>query len=76
MIAAWKVVEAHLKNNDFMVGGRTTVADFSLIGYVYYDGEIPGLDWADYPAIDAWRTRMRDVPGWKAPYDLMPRSAA
>ncbi len=76
MVGAWKVVEEHLKNNDFIATGRMTIADFSLVGYMYYDGEIPGMDWADWPAIDAWRTRMKSVPGWKAPYDLMPRSAA
>jgi hypothetical protein len=29
---------------------------------------------ADYPAIDAWLTRIAATPGWKHPYDLMQRA--
>ena len=72
VVDAYKVVEKHLKTRDFMIGDRPTIADVSMAGYVFYDEET-GLDrWSMFPAIDAWRNRMAALPGWKAPYDLMP----
>lgn len=64
--------EKHLEGHDFMAANRPTIADISMVGYIYYDGEHPGLDWADYPNIDAWRGRIKALPGWEHPYDLMP----
>ena len=55
-----------------MVGDHLTIADLSLAGYVYYADEY-GIDWAaDYPPIHAWAERIKAMPGWKHPYDLMP----
>ena len=72
VVDAYKVVEKHLKTRDFMIGDRTIIADVAMAGYVFYDEET-GLDrWSMFPAIDAWRNRMAALPGWKAPYDLMP----
>lgn len=72
VLDAYKVVERHLEKSDWLVAGRPTIADISLAGYVYYTEET-GLDrWATFPAIDAWRKRIAELPGWKAPYDLMP----
>jgi glutathione S-transferase len=68
---AWDVANRHLSTRDFMLGDRPTIADLSLSGYVFYDGEI-GIDIADYPALAAWRERLRALPRWKHPYDLMP----
>lgn len=73
MTMAWAVVEAHLKDRRFMVGDRLTVADLSLSGYVHYGDELC-WDFAPYPAISAWAERIRTTPGWKHPYDLMPRA--
>ena len=33
-----------------------------------------GFDRADWPSIDAWLTRISELPGWAHPYDLMPRA--
>ena len=55
------------------LGDRPTIADVSLAGYLYYPAEEFGFDIAkDHPAIGAWRDRMKALPGWKHPYDLMP----
>ncbi len=70
--AAAKVLDTHLKGRDWVVGGGPTIADLSLAGYVYFDTEF-GVDWhQDYPAIGAWAERLKTLPGWKHPYDLMP----
>ena len=69
--AAWDVLDRQVATSDFVVGDRPTIADLSLCGYLFFDGEI-GIDVADYPAMAAWRERIRALPGWKHPYDLMP----
>jgi glutathione S-transferase len=66
-----KTLEAHLGDRRYVVGDRLTIADFSLIGYLYFPTEF-GVDWKDYPAIGAWTGRIAAEPGWKHPYDLMP----
>ncbi|UVL21481.1 glutathione S-transferase N-terminal domain-containing protein [Pseudomonas sp. B21-023] len=72
--AAYQIVDAHLANTPFMVGGRLTIADLSLAGYVYMP-EDTGLAVAEFGHIEAWKQRIQDMPGWKHPYDLMPKAA-
>jgi glutathione S-transferase len=69
---AMGVLEAHLAGREWIAGGKTTIADLSCAGYMFYDDEFP-FDWAaEFPAITAWKERIRGMPGWKPPYDLMP----
>ena len=71
--AAAAIVDKHLAKSKFMVGDKPTTADFSLAGYVYYPVEEHGYDWAKtHPNIHAWTERLRALPGWKGPYELMP----
>jgi len=71
--AAAAVVEKHLAGSKFMVGDTPTIADFSVAGYVFYPVEEHGYDWGNsHPNIHAWTERVRALPGWKDPYDLMP----
>ena len=73
-IAAYKIVEAHLATRSFLVAERPTIADFSLAGYLYYTEET-GIDRAAlFPHVTAWAGRIAAMPGWKSPYDLMPRA--
>lgn len=71
---AMQIVDKHLGTHEFMALDRLTIADFSLVGYMFYDGEL-GVDLNDYPNILKWRERISSLPGWKGPYDLMPRQA-
>ena len=61
------------RRSDFLTGSRPTIADLSLAGYCFFDGE-PGVGVERYPAIMRWRERIAALPGWKGPYDLMPRA--
>jgi glutathione S-transferase len=72
--SAYQIVDGHLDGRAFLLGERPTIADLSLAGYVYYPEET-GIDLAAYPQIAAWKDRIRALPGWKGPYDLMPRAA-
>lgn len=70
--AALGVLDGHLKGRNWIVGDRATIADLSCAGYLFYADEFP-IDWdSDFPAVVAWRERIRALPGWKHPYDLMP----
>ncbi|MBY4946329.1 glutathione S-transferase C-terminal domain-containing protein [Cupriavidus respiraculi] len=69
---AWNVLNTHLGGRAFVLGEHASIADFSLAGYVFFDDEI-GVHWRkEYPHVHAWMERMRAMPGWKHPYDLMP----
>jgi len=70
--AAFGLVDRHLASRDFLVGGRPTIADFSLAGYLYYREET-GIRLEDTPHLLAWAKRIAELPGWRHPYDLMPR---
>ncbi len=69
--AAYAVLNSHLEGREWIVGDGITNADLSCAGYLYYP-EPFGFERADWPHIDAWMTRLSEVPGWKHPYDLMP----
>ncbi len=56
------VMEGHLRQNDFFVGGRYTVADIALYAYTHVADE-GGFDLAGYPAVLAWIDRVAAQPG-------------
>lgn len=68
---ALPVLEAQLSRQPFAVGDAPTIADLSMCGYLFWPDEF-GVDWADWPAIAAWLGRIRALPGWVHPYELMP----
>ena len=68
---AWTVLDAHLASRHFVAAGRPTIADLSLCGYLFFDDEI-GVDWNAHPHVRDWLARLRALPHWKHPYDLMP----
>jgi len=67
------IVNKRLASKPYLLGERPTIADVSMTAYLYYPPEEFGFDIAkDHPAIGAWLERMKALPGWKHPYDLMP----
>jgi glutathione S-transferase len=74
-LAAFGIVEKHLAARPFMAGDAPTIADISMVGYLYY-GEETGIDRKAFPNIEAWTKRVAALPGWKHPFDLMPRGPA
>ena len=67
------IVNKRLEGRKFLLGDRPTIADVSLAGYLYYPAEEFGFDIGkDHPAIAAWRERVKALPGWVHPYELMP----
>lgn len=73
MDAAFAIVDKHLATREWMVGRTATIADFSLSGYLFYPLEESGYEVAGrYPHIEAWLARLRGLPGWASPYDVLP----
>jgi glutathione S-transferase len=69
---ALKIVDGHLARQPFLIGNRATIADLSLCGYMFYGEEIP-LPLEPYGHVLGWLGRIKSLPGWKHPYDLIPR---
>jgi glutathione S-transferase len=69
---AFAIVDKHLAGRDFLLGARPTIADLSLVGYLYYD-EPTGMDRGAFAHVNRWAGRIAALPGWRHPYDLMPR---
>jgi glutathione S-transferase len=67
------IVDKRLSAAPFVLGNEPTIADLSLVAYLYYPAEEFGFDIAaQHKNIGAWLDRIRALPGWAHPYDLMP----
>ncbi len=69
---AFHVLEAQLQRTPWLAGQEATIGDLACCGYLYYP-EPFGFARAEWPAMDAWLDRIAALPGWKHPYDMMPR---
>ena len=62
-----------LSRSPYVLGAEPTIADISMTSYLYYPSEEFGFDIAgQHKNIGAWLDRMKALPGWAHPYDLMP----
>ena len=67
------ILEAHLRDRAFVAGDAPTVADISMVGYLMFPKHEAGYDLpVSHPATAAWLGRVAALPGWQAPYDLLP----
>jgi len=67
------IIDKHLAVRPYILGDKPTIADLSLVGYLYYPAEELGFDIGqEYKNIDAWLGRIKALPKWGHPYDLMP----
>ena len=67
------ILDKRLSERPFVLGARPTIVDISLVAYPYYPAEEFGFDIpGTYKNIAAWLERIKALPGWKHPYDLMP----
>ncbi len=58
------VLNGHLEGKKFLLGDDVTLADFT-VGACFSFADAAGLPWGDYKHIQAWWTRLNDVPAWK-----------
>jgi glutathione S-transferase len=67
------ILDKRFAGRAFLLGERPTIADLSMVGYLYYPADEFGFDIAgEHKNIAAWLDRIKALPGWKHPYDLMP----
>jgi len=67
------ILDKRLGKAPFMLGDTPSIADLSLCAYLYYPAEEFGFDIsAQHKNIAAWLGRIKALPGWAHPYDLMP----
>lgn len=67
------ILDKRLGKAPFVTGERPTIADLSLVGYLYYPTEEFGFDIAaQHKHIADWLARIKMLPGWRHPYELMP----
>ena len=57
------VMETHLRDNHFLVGGSYSIADIALYAYTHVAHE-GGFDLGGYPAVRAWIERVAAQPGY------------
>lgn len=69
--SALKVLNGHLETREFVAAARPTIADLSICGYLFWPEEFD-VSWSDFPAIEPWLLRIKALPGWVHPYELMP----
>ena len=68
-----EILDRHLAERSFIASEHATIADISMCGYLSYPNQESGYDLAaSHKAIHAWLGRLAQVPGWQAPYDLLP----
>ena len=60
--AALRVMDGHLKDREFFVGDRYSIADISLYAYTHVARE-GGFDLGRFPFINAWLERVAAQPG-------------
>jgi glutathione S-transferase len=70
---AFGILDQHLVSSAFVVGDAPTIADFSVCGYLFYPVEESGYPIAErFEHVAAWLERVRRIPGWADPYDILP----
>jgi glutathione S-transferase len=71
--AALAIVDRRLSSNLYLLGVEPTIADISMTSYLYYPPDEFGFDIAaQYKNVGAWLDRIKTLPRWAHPYDLMP----
>ena len=67
------ILDKRLAGRKFALGDRPTIVDISLCAYLYYPADEFGFDIrATYSNINAWLDRIKALPRWGHPYELMP----
>jgi len=69
--AALDFVDDTVKDRPFLVGDRCTIADIGCWGRMVFMAE-GGFEIGRWPHLAAWAGRLKTMPGFALPYDLIP----
>jgi glutathione S-transferase len=70
--AAVGFVDTALRGREWLVGDGPTIADIGCWGRMVFMAE-GGLDITRWPNVLAWSDRLKAMPGFALPYDLIPK---
>lgn len=71
-VAALDFVDQTLAGRDWLVGDAMTIADIGCWGRMVFMAE-GGFDITGWPRVLAWSERIKAMPGFALPYDLIPK---
>jgi len=63
-------LNANLEENLFVAGPIPTIADVACCGFLYWAHQAQ-FDLDQWPAVETWLLRLRTLPGWAAPHELL-----
>lgn len=66
-------LDKELSGSPWLLGAAPSVADIACFAYLCYDDI--GLDLGAFPAVLGWMSRLRALPGWRPPQELLARPA-
>lgn len=69
--AALSFVDQTVAEHPFLVGDYPTIADIGCWGRMVFMGE-GGFEISNWPHLEAWSARLKAMPGFGLPYDLIP----
>ena len=69
--AALSFVDKTVENQPFLVGDYCTIADIGCWGRMVFMAE-GGFDMTNWPRLEAWAGRLKVMPGFALPYELIP----
>ena len=64
-------LDDHLQPDEFLCTTMPSVADIFLLGDIAF-AEVCGFDLKRWPNVAAWAARLRALPGFVQPFDLLP----
>jgi glutathione S-transferase len=70
--AALTFMDRSLAGRDWLVGDTCTIADIGCWGRMVFMAE-GGMEIARWPNVEAWSLRLKAMPGFALPYDLIPK---
>ncbi len=65
-------IDKALVGRQWLVGDRCTIADLGCWGRMVFMAE-GGLEISNWTNVDAWSQRLKAMPGFALPYDLIPK---
>ena len=60
----------NLADQPYVAGDIPTVADVACCGFMFWAHQAD-VDLDRWPNVEAWLLRLRALPGWRAPHDLL-----
>jgi len=70
--AALTFMDQSLAGRDWLVGDSCSIADIGCWGRMVFMAE-GGMEIARWPNVEAWSLRLKAMPGFALPYDLIPK---